>query len=156
MDIGIESQEGSKISYDTIADKCVQCLKTFDALELTELKIRLPIGLAAFYNPDKTRIVKVDILPNDRKLYDIIEPMYFCISSHRQTGKLIYLEQYLSKPCITSYESFDCFLYDVDPKYLAAIRKLISNTQYLTSDLKAITEKANSFYHLNCFNVKGF
>jgi hypothetical protein len=99
-----------------------------------------------------TQLVKIGILDETNNI--IIEPMYFCIRSNRTTGKVIYLEQTLSKPCVNSYTDQSSFIYDVNPKYLAAIRKLISNTQYLTSDLKEMLQRANNFYFLNCYPVE--
>ena len=137
----------------TIIDKCLKCITFFDDNDLNELRVELPAGLGSFVMQDGSQsVVKVDYFPEDQNSFKIIEPLYFCIRYYRTEGKFIYLEQTLSKPCVTSVEH-GLFIYDVDPKHLAAVKILVTNTNNLETYLKELIAEADRFFHLNCFSV---
>jgi hypothetical protein len=131
-----------------VTDTCVKAAQIFNELQLNELKVELPVGLAAFGS-----IIKVSYFPEDLSLIKIIEPMYFCIRSYRSEGKHMFFEQTLGKPCVSSVETTDSFIYDIDPKYLAAIRKFLVSTTRLDEHLHSMILEANKFYHLNCYSI---
>ena len=147
MDTPSESYKGTKVSTELIASKCIIAWQEFDRLDLSELRLELSAGIFAI-----GKKIHVGLFPAEDK-FSIVEPLYFCIRSYRNEGKHIYLEQTLSKSCVTSVPNKGNFLYDVDPKYLAAIRKIISNSDYIKQFISEILFEANRVYHLHCFEI---